>query len=454
MNYLGAIITLLFFIALSAGLGILWWRHWVRHVQAQFFNSIKWIMLEVRLPRDVFKSPLAMEMFLTSLHQGGGTSTWYAKFWEGKVRNWFSLEIASIEGDVRFFIRTNGKFKNAIESALYAQYPGIEITEAEDYTNYFRYDPKEHDVWGNDFALVGEDAIPIRTYVDYKLDKDPKEEFKVDPITPLIEWMGSVKKGEQIWFQILCRALDGKFDTWKLDAQKALNKIYYGLDLTNDELKEKIKAAKAELAEARKTDEKARGNVPEAKKDSDLPYADKQKVEAIYNNISKPGFEVMIRVAYIADKKHFDPRNIDAATGCLRQFGHGNYNGFKPENTTSFDFPWQDRTGVKLIGKKDEAVAKIQKRKGFYKAHSNEDWYNGIPERILQDIWEAFKIRFFSVDPAKAFKKPSVKDDPTRFVLNTEELATVYHFPGQVSAAPSLKRIGSTKAEPPVNLPL
>jgi len=453
MNYSGDVITLLFFLALSSGLGILWWRHWVRHVQAQFLNSIKWILLEVRLPRDVFKSPMSMEAVFNAIHQGGGTSNNYAKFWDGKVRNWFSLEIASVAGDVRFYIRTNSKFKNAIEAALYAQYPGIEVAEAEDYTNNFRYDPTLHDVWGNDFALIGEDVIPIRTYVDYKLDKDPKEEFKVDPITPLIEWLGSIKEGEQIWFQILCRALDGKFDTWKLDAQKALNKIYYGLELTNEELKAKIKEEKAKLAIERKTDEKAKGSVPEAKKESDLQYSDKQKVEAIYNNISKLGFEVMIRVAYIANKDKFDSKNIDAATGCLRQFGHNSFNGFKPENTTSFDFPWEDRTGIKLIAKKDEAVARIQKRKGFYKAHSNEDWYYGIPERYFHDLWGAFKIRAFSIDPNSSFKKPSVKDDPTRFVLNTEELATIYHFPGQVASTPSLKRIPSKKAEPPVNLP-
>ena len=452
MNYLGEFASVFLLVSLVAALGLVWWRQWVRHVQSTFLNSIKWIMLEVRLPRDVFKSPLAMEMVLNTIHQGGGTSTWYAKFWDGKVRNWFSLEIASIEGDVRFYIRANSKFKNVIESALYAQYPGVEVTEVKDYADAIRYDSEKHEVWGNDFALAGEDVIPIRTYVDYGLGKDPKEEYKVDPITPLIEWMGSVKKGEQIWFQIICRAVDGKFDEWKIDAQRAINKIYYGLPITNDELKEKKKEADAEHKEARKIDEKAQSSFPQAKKEADLSYSDKQKVEAIYNNIAKLGFEVMIRVAYITDKDKFDPRNIDGVTGCMRQFGHGNFNSFRPDGTTSFDFPWEDRTGIKLINKKEEAVAKIQKRKGFYKALSNEDWYNGIPERIFHDVKDAFSIRFFAIDSKKAFSKP--KDDPTRFILNTEELATIFHFPGQTAAVPSLKRIPSTKAEPPINLPL
>ncbi|OHB13689.1 MAG: hypothetical protein A2Y49_02110 [Candidatus Zambryskibacteria bacterium RIFCSPLOWO2_12_39_8] len=40
------------------------------------------------------------------------------------------------------------------------------------------------------------------------------------------------------------------------------------------------------------------------------------------------------------------------------------------------------------------------------------------------------------------------------FVLNTEELATLFHFPGQVSTTPTFTRIESKKAEAPANLPI
>lgn len=440
MNYLGDIITLLFFLALSSGLGILWWRHWVRHVQAQFINSIKWVMLEVRLPRDVFKSPLAMEVVLNSIHQGGGTGNNYAKFWDGKVRNWFSLEIASIEGDIRFYIRTNSKFKNAIESGIYSQYPEAEVTEAEDYTNYTRFDNDVHDVWGAEFSLKGEDFLPIRTYVDFGLDKDPKEEFKVDPIAPLIEWMGGIKKGEQIWFQVVARAVDGKFENWKKEGEEALEKIYYGVKFS-DNLK------------AKKEEAKAAGKPLEKKKTADLSEIEKIQAEAISRNLGKLGFECGIRVVYIAKKENFDGKNIDALTGCLRQFNSPLLNSFAPIGDTmpSFDYPWQDRTGLKKLGRKDYIVGSFIKRKLFYKAHSNEDWYNGIPERFFHDIRDAFKIRFFSIDPDHVKYKGS--KDENRFILNAEELATIYHFPGQVASSPALKRIGSKKAEPPANLP-
>ena len=42
---------------------------------------------------------------------------------------------------------------------------------------------------------------------------------------------------------------------------------------------------------------------------------------------------------------------------------------------------------------------------------------------------------------------------PHTFVLNTEELATIFHFPGQILKVPTLERIESKEASPPPNLP-
>jgi hypothetical protein len=40
------------------------------------------------------------------------------------------------------------------------------------------------------------------------------------------------------------------------------------------------------------------------------------------------------------------------------------------------------------------------------------------------------------------------------FVLNVEELATLWHFPGQILKVPTLTRIESKEASPPSNLPI
>jgi len=40
------------------------------------------------------------------------------------------------------------------------------------------------------------------------------------------------------------------------------------------------------------------------------------------------------------------------------------------------------------------------------------------------------------------------------FVLNSEALATIFHFPGRVAETPTLSRIEAKRGEPPVNLPI
>ena len=39
-------------------------------------------------------------------------------------------------------------------------------------------------------------------------------------------------------------------------------------------------------------------------------------------------------------------------------------------------------------------------------------------------------------------------------ILNTEELATIYHFPTTFVEAPALQRLGSRRGEPPAELPI
>lgn len=78
------------------------------------------------------------------------------------------------------------------------------------------------------------------------------------------------------------------------------------------------------------------------------------------------------------------------------------------------------------------------------------DWkdFRGQKKRWLQSTHiEAYKRRsFFSVPFKHLNGKP--------YVLTTEELATVFHFPGATATTPTLTRVPSKKAEAPANLPL
>lgn len=171
------------------------WNLWVRYIRANFINEKETVLLEIKLPRDLQKSPKAMELFLNNLHQTAGEGNPWDKYWKGGVRAWFSLEFVSIEGQVKFFIWTREEIKEMVETQIYAQYPNVEVSEAPDYSLNIHYDSEKIKLWGTEFKLTKEDPYPIKTYVDYGLDKDPKEEFKIDPISNVLEYLGSLGQG-------------------------------------------------------------------------------------------------------------------------------------------------------------------------------------------------------------------------------------------------------------------
>ncbi|MES2470619.1 MAG: hypothetical protein V4526_00065 [Patescibacteria group bacterium] len=377
---------------------------WVRFVRAKFFFKEKYAVIEMKLPKETVKSPAAMELFLMSLHQTSGESTWYDKYWLGKTRTWFSLELVSIEGQVRFFIWTRASWKTFITASLYSQFPGIEIHDVDDYTRSVHWEPKEIAVWGGEFTLTKPDPYPIKTYVDYGLDKDPKEEFKVDPMAPMIEALGTVGQNQQIWIHILVRAhkaeqtKPGFFfkttDKWKDDAMAEVNKIM-------------IRDPKTKLV----------GTFDDNKHiKPELSPGEQDIIKALERSITKQGFDVGIRFIYVAKKENFTPGQIPTILGSFKQFSSEHLNGFKPNGkkwVLKFDYPWQDFKEIRQNRQRDQLLQAMKRRSYFF---------------------------------------PPFESKP--FVLNSEELATIYHFPGQVAPTPTLSRIGSKKVDAPPNLPI
>lgn len=388
-------------VASPAILSVIAWKTWVRYVNSEFLRKMQWILLEIKLPKEIRRSPLAMELTLAAFHQTGGTSQWYDKYWKGQVRNYFSLEIVSIEGAVHFFIRTQTRFRNGVESYIYAQYPEAEIAEVPDYVDSMSYTKNGRwMMWGNEFRHLKPDPYPIKTYVDYGLDRVAKEEEKADPISQTIELMGSMKKGEQMWFQIIIRATESE---WRKvgDAEVA-----------------KIKAKKLEETGADKFNEQM------------LTKGEKDIISAIERNTAKIGFDAGLRVIYIAEKDSFDGGNISSVMNLLKQYNTSDLNGFWHKRITAIDYPWQNYINID--------IPPFAPSWPFFS--------------ITGDVVEKKKMRIFELYKKRAyFYKPYNR---VPLVLSAEELATIYHFPGEVSATPSFARVEAKKSEPPVNLPI
>ena len=68
--------------------------------------------------------------------------------------------------------------------------------------------------------------------------------------------------------------------------------------------------------------------------------------------------------------------------------------------------------------------------------------------KMKKEMLEAYQMRDYF------WKSDYKKKDRPFFVLNTEELATIYHYPGMVAQTPSINRVDSRKVSPPDNLPI
>ncbi|OHA27163.1 MAG: hypothetical protein A3C06_03745 [Candidatus Taylorbacteria bacterium RIFCSPHIGHO2_02_FULL_46_13] len=375
-------------------LGAIFTKVWLDYLRADFIFSQEYFLIEIKIPREIMKTPLAMETFLHALWQKPA-STYIETFWLGKIQPWFSLELVSIGGHVKFYIWGQKKFKNIVEAQLYAQYPEVEVYEAEDYTDAVVHDLSRFFMWGTYFKLTEKDVYPIKTYVDYGLDNDnQEEETKVDPLTAVLEYLGSLKQGEQVWIQIL------------IQGHQSRSIMQGHLFPTKDWKKEALQ----EIANIRAGAAFGQTGFPLMTK------GQQDKISAIERSIGKYAFDTIFRAFYICPAGPPDPGAIPGLIGSVKQYSSNVLNGFKLAWFVDFDYPWMDFKRIRRTG---------------------------MEKRMLR----AYKLRSGFQLPYKNFHcKP--------FILSTEEVATIFHFPGSVAKTPTLSRIDSRRSEAPPNLPV
>lgn len=404
-----------FFALLPFVLPFLLWNllkySWFMYIREdKHFNRREYVVLEIQLPEEVTQSPYAMELVIRSMYQTGEIDTprdWYVK---GQTKPWFSLEIASNEGQVRFYVWVWKHYKNFIESQFYAHYPGIQIHEVPDYTLALPLDLEKMDIWGIEQKLQKPDPYPIVTYVEAGLDdRAMKEEYKHDPLASLLEFFGSIGPGEYLWMQIIIRAHGDKMNDKAICPYSAEEKAFHGHAVpihvwAEHEIKTML--AKTVVKEGDKPNFMA------------LSEGDKNAVKAIELKLNKQCFDTGIRIVYAAKKENLVNGRKTGLPTVMRAFEHGSegrgLNGFKPLfKIAPFDYPWQDYFGMRKRKKKIELYEGYTRRQIFFPP---------MGEHYI--------------------------------VLNTEELASIYHFPGQVARTPTLGRMGSKRGEAPSNLPV
>lgn len=389
---------------------------WLNYVRADFIKRNPPILLEIRIPREIEKTPKSMELIFMALWETGSVD-YSETYWEGKVRPWWSFEIASFGGDVHFYIWTIPKYRNVLESQIYAQYPAVEVLEAEDYAKKKVFNPPHNFMWGTYFVFQRPDAYPIMTYVDYGLDKETEEEYKVDPISTIVEYLGSIKKGEEVWLQILAQA----YRPFKL----VEGKLFPDRNI--------VKEAEDEINHIMRRDPKSKST----RQFTDIGYPvvptltewEKKQIEAIERSLNKRAFRCAVRACYHAEPEAFQYRSstVSGLLGTFRKpFNSNLLNGFKLGWYTDLS-DWT-KDFLFLLGLKGWAIGRSQ-------------------PRYAQQMLDAYRQRSFFYLPYRNWKSKPL-------ILTVEELATMYHFPGKVVTTPSFGRIPSRKVEAPPNLPV
>jgi hypothetical protein len=383
----------------------LWYESWMFYIQNLNRYKAGRVSLEILIPKDVFKSPVAMEHILTQLFQKASPDNLLDTYWAGKHPPWWGFEVISTEGAVRLIVNSqNNKYKLFVETAFYSQYPGIELRELPvDYTAAVPWDPEHWGYmpihFGKKKTEAGEMAYPIMTYIDFGLDKDPKEEYKHSPMAAMLELLGSLGPGEHLWFQFLARvhreetfdtgSISGTVPDWRAGIKKEIKKIF-------DD------ARKRSASE----DDESKGSVM-------LTPMERSNVEALERAISKWPFKVHIRVFYAAKLENINYDRIGQAITVFQATEHHSRNGIRYKWRADYDWNWwQDPTGRKRLHHKMEELEQYKLR-----------LYEGKNHRDVGSI------------------------------MTTEEIATLFHIPSSVVTTPGLSRIPSARAEAPSNLP-
>ncbi|MBI5733181.1 hypothetical protein HY967_04530 [Candidatus Jorgensenbacteria bacterium] len=392
---------IIFFIARSS------WLHWRQEL---FKKSTPFILLEIKIPREIAKSPQAMEQVLQTLYSlRNSAGDLEEKYWDGEVTRWFSLEMVSFGGEIRFYIRTYFKYRNLLEAAFFSYYPDVEIVEVEDYVEQLPHNVVEMqerglELWGSEMVLAREPLYPIKSYSEFE---NIAEEKQFDPISTFIEVLGKIKREEFFGIHILISALEPNWG----------DKYRGSLDSLQTPQTTEISSGDEDEGTRQVTIARTPGQI--------------DVLEAVERNLSKVAFNTLVRFVYLSPRESFfDSYARRGILSAFNQYGSLSLNTFVRNEAMS--------TRVRIwywphIAPKTRNVFRQARLLWSFRERAipPEEWMGRWLNAYLFN-WN-LKSRWFP--------------------LNVECLATIFHPPtAVVLTAPHIKRVESRKAGPPAGL--
>jgi hypothetical protein len=300
-----------------------------------------------------------------------------------------SFEIVASHEGIHFFVYLPSYFRTFVEGQIYAQYPNANITEV-DQDYVHRLPTGQAVVTAAELTLAKEYYHPIKTFVD----------FQVDPLAAITGSVERLNSNEQVWMQLIIRPLE---DVWQKAGYDYVANTKKGISTTpdetnfvaqifNDVVKELINlpAFMVKSVVPGMSEEEAKTETK-----VELNSGQEMELKAIENKMSKPGFETALRIVSIAQSEQASQQALHSIAASFKQFSMTHLNSF-------------------IISP---------------------------AERRAEEIFHDYQLRAFPTD------------DTSYFVLNTEELASIYHLPNLTVETPTIAWSKAKQLEPPLNLP-
>lgn len=181
---------------------------WIFWNQEHFKHHVPHTMFSIEVPQNNEQSMKAVEQIFVQIYGTYNIPDWWERWWLGFVQEEFALEIVSNGGYITYYVRTPTYYKEIVQAAFYSHYPDAILTETEDYTKDMNADvimSGKVKVWGSEMRLESDDVKPIKTYPLFEHSLTQKA---VDPMANVLEFMSRMQPGEKLWYQILVQPSD------------------------------------------------------------------------------------------------------------------------------------------------------------------------------------------------------------------------------------------------------
>ena len=348
-------------------------------------RRVKWIgateniLLLIEVPKDNEKKELSAEQMFASLH--GILRPKSELQHDGSLQEHVSFEIVSRQNSIQFYIWTPKHLKDFVESQVYAQYPTVQIKEGP--SDYSAGDIAGRTIYGTELGLTKDTMLPIKTFAS----------FEVDPLAGITGVLAKLEHaGEEVWIQILARPID---DAWQDKGKSYIEGIKggsKGLNIFSLDglLQLPIYLITTFLTALFTPPSAAAGKTPDKK--PEVSTGDQTIIKAVEEKITKLGYEVKIRIAYLGPDEASAKQRMQAMVGGFKQFNTTNLNGF---------------TNAKM--------------------YNSAEFIGDYQARLFFD---------------------------SGYILNIEELASLYHLPHKSVETPNMAWTTAKTSEPPSNIPV